>query len=82
MLEMLQDGHTYDEIRQNMDSTIMSKMKHLINIHVQNLTKLEKEYLTQLEVMTSNLHGLPKVHKSTVFMYAVKHTETDYVECQ
>ncbi len=81
MLEMLQDGHTYEETQHNMDSKTMCKIKHLIKLHGQNFTKHENEYLTECEVKTSNLYGLPKVHKSNIIIYAIKQTETDYIEC-
>ncbi len=81
MLEMLKDGYKYEETQHNMDSKIMCKIKHLIKLHIQNLTKHENEYLTEVEVKTSNLYGLPKVHKSNVIIDAIKQTETDYVEC-
>ncbi len=47
MLEMLQDGHIYEETQHNMDSKTMCKIKHLIKHDVQNLTKHENEYLTE-----------------------------------
>ncbi len=81
MLKMFQDGHTYEETQHNMDSKTMCKIKHLIKLHEQNLTKHENEYLTEFEVKTSNLYGLPKVYKSKVIIDAIKQTETDYEEC-
>ncbi len=71
----------YEETQHNMDSKTMCKIKHLIKLRGQNLTKHENEYLTEFEVKTSNLYGLLKVHKSNVIIDAIKQTETDYVEC-
>ncbi len=65
-----------------MDSNITCKIQHLPKIHWQNLTKHEKEYLTECEVRTTNLYGLPNLLKPKVVIDAVKHIEIDYVESE
>ncbi len=44
----------------------MCKIKQLIKIHGQNLTKHEIEYLTEFEVKTINLYGSHGISKQFI----------------
>ena len=63
--------HIYNEqIKKKTDSTcdnkVMKKFKKLTQKYENILTKLKIDYLTNFSPSTSNLYGLPKIHKSTL----------------
>ena len=64
MEKLLKDETTYKEIGENIDATVHRKTKALIDKHSFELTSKEIDYLTNFEYRTSNMYGLPKIHKS------------------
>ena len=63
MKTMLQDSAGYTQIDHNRDSSIINKIKDLTKTFSENLSKKETNFLTMFEYKTSNLYGLPKIHK-------------------
>ena len=79
---MLSDESSYKETNENPDKKTLSKLKHLVQNTDANLTRKEKDYITNFEAKTSQFYGLPKVHKSETIKDAIneqmsKCTETE-----
>ena len=72
MEELLKDETTYKEIGENIDATVHRKIKALTDKHSSELTSKEIDYLTNFEYRTSNMYGLPKIHKSQEIKDKVK----------
>jgi hypothetical protein len=70
--DVLNDSDTYVEIPTNRDSSIHNKIKKMVNKYSNELTKNEKHYLTHFEYKTSQMYGLPKIHKSTEIIEAIQ----------
>ena len=64
ILEMLSDREAYAELTENEDKKIMKKVNHLTKEYKQELTKKQIDYLQNFAPRTSNIYGLPKIHKS------------------
>ena len=48
-------------------------------MHDKELTKKEVKYLTNFDYKTSQLYGLPKVHKSMKINEEIQKTKTEYI---
>ena len=72
MEELLKDETTYKEIGENIIATVHRKIKALTDKHSSELTSKEIDYLTNFEYRTSNMYGLPKIHKSQEIKDKVK----------
>ena len=75
---LLSDTTTYREISENLDTTIMKKMKSFTTKHKRILTKKEAQFISEFPAKTSRLYGLPKLHKSAMIT-AAKGTQSDTV---
>ena len=62
MKNILSEKSNYQKINENMDKSIITKIKKTCG-NTTGLTQKEKNYLTNFEYRTSSL-GLPKIHKS------------------
>ena len=51
----------------------MKKIGELAQKYESVLTKEEKKFLTKFSFMSSNLHGLPNVHRSKQINEAINH---------
>ena len=70
--EMLGDTSTYKEIPENMDKKTLAKINRLTTQFDSYLTEKEKEYLVKFESKSSNIYGLPKIHKSNEIIQAIE----------
>jgi hypothetical protein len=72
METLLQKSEGYEIINKNMDNNIIYKIKKLTEEFKEKLTKKEITFLTSFEHKTSNLYGLPKVHKCLSIIEEIK----------
>ena len=61
--QILEDETTYKKLDKNMDKEILKKNEDLTEMHDKELTIKKVKYLTNINYKTSQLYGLPKVHK-------------------
>ena len=80
ILEMLSDRQAYGELKENEEKKIMKKINHLTKVYKQELTKKEIDYLQNFAPRTSNLYGLPKIHKSQEIASAINKQRSTYVK--
>ena len=66
-------------VEANCDAKVMKGIAKIIEKYKDNLTKQEKEYLTSFSYNTSNLYGLPKIHKSELIQNAITEQQKEYV---
>ena len=82
MMEILNDKNTYKELDKNIDSSIMNKIKKLTKEHETELTKKEIKYLTDFKYQSSQLYGLPKIHKSDTINKKIKESPSEFIEVE
>ena len=82
MCDILDDKETYKKLDKNIDNRTMTMIEKLTEKYKEALTKNEIEYLTGCQNKTSNLYGLPKVHKSKIIGNAVKNNIAEVIELQ
>ena len=58
--------NTYQELNGNIDKKINKKITNLTEKYHEQLTHKEIDYLIKFKYKTSQLYGLPKVHKSNI----------------
>ena len=75
----LNDETTYKMVESNCDTKVMKGIANIIEKYKGNLTKKEKEYLISFSYNTSNVYGLPKIHKSKLIPNAIKEQQEEYV---
>ena len=70
----LNDETTYKMVKSNCDTDtkVMKGITKIIEKYKDNLTKKEKECLISFSYNTSNIYGLPKIHKSKLIQNVIK----------
>ena len=79
ILEMLQNGESYQNIPNSQDKETLKKIKVLLNKCNDVLQDSEEDYLLNFDSKNSNFYGLPKIHKSKTILEAVKEQNSEYV---
>ena len=79
MQHILEDKDTYNKLDTNIDKEILKKIENLTKTHEEELTEKEINYLTSFSYKTSQLYGLPKVHKSKKITEEIRKTKTEYI---
>ena len=79
MRQILEDETTYKTLDKNIDKEILKKIEDVTAMHDKELTKKEVKYLTNFNYKTSQLYGLPKVHKSMKINEEIQKTKTEYI---
>ena len=80
MSEMTNDENTYKKLDNNIDKKIHKKIINLTEKYRQQLTKKETDYLSKFNCKTSQLYGLPKVHKSEIIKREIESNPSEYTE--
>ena len=62
--EHLNNQNTYRKRDKNLDSTIVKKLKQLLNKYKNIFTDKELKYLNEAYYNRNNIYGLHKIHKS------------------
>lgn len=76
---MLNDNKFYEQIPENIDRQIIKDIRKLVEDY-SDITKKEKDYLIDFECKTSQLYGLPKIHKSQQILSAIEEQNSEYIE--
>ena len=79
ILVMLEDASTYKETSVNPDMKIMKELKKLVDREDTGLPKAELDFILNFETSTSNLYGLPKIHKSKLIQNTIKNRKSNPV---
>ena len=74
--EIINDNASYEKFPSSNDKKIMNNLKKLINKFDNELTEKEINYLTNFEYKTSNVYGLPKIHKSATISNSIKEQQS------
>ena len=72
ILEILNNSKEYKRVPKDMDVNTMNKIKRLIKVHENHLTKEERDYVINFEWKSSLFYGLPKIHKSNTITKEIK----------
>ena len=80
MSEMTNGENTYKKLDNNIDEKIHKQIINLTEKYRQQLTKKETDYLTKFNYKTSQLYGLPKVHKSEIIKRGIESNPSEYTE--
>ena len=80
--ECVFDKSTYKKLSKNKDSTVMNRVKNLMNKYKTCFDEKGKEfkYVCNFDYMTSNFYGLPKIHKSEKLKEILKSFNGDFLE--
>lgn len=79
--ELLSDTEFYMELANgNIDASIMNKIERFLQKFHKETNKYEKEYIKKFTWRTSNLYGLPKIHKSSEIKEAIKEQNSEYIK--
>lgn len=68
----------YEKLPRNVDHFVMLKLKHLVTKHKDILTKPEIRAITKFDYRTTNIYGLPKLHKSKFIKDGIKNAKSAY----
>jgi hypothetical protein len=80
IMEMLGDTETYKEIPNCIDRKTLVKIEALLTKYNSELTEKERDYLINFESKNSQFYGLPKIHKSSEIIEAVKTQNQPYIK--
>jgi hypothetical protein len=67
------------KLPENPDKNILRNFKKICRKYNHLLQEKEFEYLTNFEMKTSNLYGLPKIHKSNHIKTAIEEQNETYI---
>ena len=68
VLGLLQEGDNYKEVSRNMDLTVINRIEKFSKKYKEELTDKEKTYIYKFDYKCSQFYGLPKIHKSTLYV--------------
>lgn len=78
VLEIL-NSPKYEKLTRNVDTFVISKLKILVDKYKHCLTKPERRAITSFDHTTTNIYGVPKIHKSKILKEAIKLVSTNYL---
>ena len=69
----------YEKLPGNIDRSIVCQLKKLVKAHSHILTKYERKAITSFDYTTTNIYGVPKIHKSSIIKEAIKNIATNQI---
>jgi hypothetical protein len=69
----------YEKLPRNVDYFVNLKLKSLIKKFKNLLTSQERRAIVNFDYRTTNIYGLPKIHKSKIINDAIKDVKSTYV---
>lgn len=69
----------YEKLPRNVDYFVSLKLKNLMNKYKDILTPAELRAITKFDYKTTNIYGLPKLHKSKIVNSALKNVTSTYL---
>ena len=82
VLKMLKDDTYYETVKKYNSKKIMQKLVVLLNLYRKGLTDKEVDYICNFKCKTSNMYGLPKIHKSKIISEECSKAESVCVNIQ
>ena len=79
ILEVL-NSDKYEKLPRNVDYFVILKLKTFVKKYKNMLTSSERRALVNFEYKTTNIYGLPKIHKSEILKKAVLHADSAYLQ--
>ena len=79
VLELLSDTTKYMEVPNSADLIVMTKLNTFIQVHSDAFTPTEKKAITDLDYKSTNIYGVPKIHKSKIIKEALGHVNGTYM---
>ena len=74
------DSMKYEKLPRNVDYFIILRLKNLTKKYKNMLTNSEKRAITSFDYKTTNIYGLPKLHKSNKIKNALATVECPYLQ--
>ena len=78
VLELLNSAK-YENLPRNVDYFIMQKLKTFVKKYKYVLNPTEIRAITKFDFCTTNIYGLPKIHKSNIVKSALKNAKSAYL---
>lgn len=78
ILEVL-NTDKYEKLPRNVDYFVVLKLRALVNRYKHVFTKPEIRAITKFAYRTTNIYGLPKIHKSKIIKDAIKDSTSTYL---
>ena len=69
----------YEKLPRNVDYFVNLKLKSLIKKYQALLTSQERRAIVNFDYRTTNIYGLPKIHKSEIINEAIKDVKSTYL---
>ena len=79
MVEALSNSNVYVEQPKNNDHKNLSAIKHLAVEYSYAIKPKERMFISNFNYSTSNIYGLPKIHKSGMVKEAIKNANNSYI---
>ena len=73
------NNQKYEKLHRNVDYFVIAKLKHLVRKYSMMLTKSERKAITKLDYKTTNIYGVPKIHKSQTIKAALEKVNGSYM---
>lgn len=81
ILQTLSDTNTYKQLPStHSDISVMNKVTKFTQKYNNRLTKKEIKYLTDFQYKSSQIYGLPKIHKSENIIGAIEKDNSEYIK--
>ena len=78
MLETLKTDK-YEKLPRNVDYFISLKLKRFVKKYEHMLTKPERRAISSFDYNTTNIYGVPKIHKSHKIKETLQHAVSSYM---
>ena len=79
MNDLLNDVSTYKLMDKYNDDEVFKKSKKFTKKYEKNLTAKEAKFISDFEYKSSNIYGLPKIHKCEEIIAAIKEQNDEYI---
>lgn len=79
IMKLLNDETTYEKIHQDREHEAKKKLEKFVKKYDKILTKEEQKFISDFDMKTSNIYGLPKIHKSKQIIDAINTQNSAYI---
>ena len=80
VVNLLQDKATYKKSNENYDKKVFKDLENFLDKSSNCLLKEGQHFLTKFSFSTSNIYGLPKVHKTQTILEATQVQNSEYIK--
>ena len=79
MDKMLGNTDTYKQLSHYKENDVKKKLEKFVKKYSKCLTSSEQKYISSFDMKTSNIYGLPKIHKSKMINDAITAQKSEYI---